>query len=194
MIYFMKKTLVLIPIILAVFFNLPVQAAPQNDPCPLGVPKPSKKGQVVRYEKYGFSFEIPANYQIKGEGIFDPALTGMFQCARQNGVRKLDYHEPLSISVKPVSSNVQNLDDFGKPSKYVAIYDKTGIKVGNQSAILYRNKFTGGTGDKYIIAEFFTPDKRYLIHISVEDYKSPYYLVAKQVFYQVIQSFKFCHK
>jgi len=166
----------------------------QAQDCPRrAVVSPSKETRVIRSDRYGYRFSIPQNYRtmtVRSDGIlvFDPGTFETAQCLLKS---KTPTEFPASISVytEPVNSGNRSVTDWVKKQSTVKIIETT--SVANQSAVVY----TSNTLRFLRNVSFLTPDRKYIITLSVPYQYSGGKWVPSRVFEEafktVVSTFSF---
>lgn len=189
----MKLKLVLLGLALAsvtlvAFSNTAQAQCPHNKVVP-----PVPQTRIIRQEKLGYRFSIPNNYKTMAFGsdrllVLDPNTFAEAQCLIKN---KVPTELPRSITIYVKSVNLRNrslVNIVRQDNPTVDKFENT--KVANQSAVSYTSDTLGFNKN----VSFFTPNRKYLITVSVPfviEQGRPTTLFNKQVFDKVISSFTF---
>ncbi|MBH8574996.1 hypothetical protein I8752_18640 [Nostocaceae cyanobacterium CENA369] len=154
---------------------------------------PVPQTRIIRQEKLGYRFSIPNNYRTMAFGsdrllVLDPNTFAEAQCLVKN---KVPTELPRSITIYVKSVNLRNRSLVNIVRQDNPTIDKfENTKVANQSAVNYTSDTLGFNKN----VSFFTPDRKYLITVSVPfeiEQGRPTTIFNKQVFDKVISSFTF---
>jgi hypothetical protein len=138
----------------------------QAQVCPRGeVVPPAQDTRIIRNDRFGYRFSIPKNYRtIAGRDnlivVLDPASFEWTQCR----LRNRDYSEyyGIIVSASPVNPGNRSIAALVRQNNPTVEKIET-TKVANQTAAVYTEQTMGY--NKYV--SFFTPDRKYMITVSV---------------------------
>lgn len=179
-----------------------LKIAQGQNQCPRGPSvAPAKETRKIREEKFGFSFDIPTNYQTEKRQdntlmiiLQNPADTKLLECCRK--IRQIGCgHQtlPMVVTVQPVTPETRLI-----PELSATIFRLENIRettIAKQKAFVYmaKSSMTGKIDEAETSwsANFFSPDKRNKITISTSNYGEKISAVEEKVFNTVISSFAF---
>ena len=181
-----------------------LKIAQSQDPCPRGPSvAPTKETRKIREEKFGFSFDIPTNYQTEKMqdntltiSLYNPADIQLLECGKKNRLRGYGHQTlPVWVRVQPATSETRLIPELNQITFRLENIRKTTI--AKQKAFVYiaKSTMTGKTDadnvETSLSANFLTPDKRNLVTISTFNYGDKISAVEEKVFNIVISSFNF---
>lgn len=162
---------------------------------------PAKEIRKIREENFGFSFDIPTNYQTEKRQdntlmiiLQNPADIKLLECCQKNRLRGCGHQTlPIVVTVKPATSETRLLPELSSTTLRLENIRETTI--AKQKAFVYikKSSMTGKTddADTSLTASFLTPDKRNQITVSTFTYGAKISSVDEKVFNMVISSFAF---
>ena len=178
-----------------------LKIAQGQNQCPRGPSvAPAKETRKIREEKFGFSFDIPTNYQTEKRQdntlmiiLQNPADTKLLECCRK--IRQIGCgHQtlPMVVRVQPATPETRLIPEIYQNMRLENIRETT---IAKQKAFVYITKSsTSGKiddADTSLQASFLTPDKRNKITVSTFTYGAKISSVDEKVFNIVISSFAF---
>lgn len=181
-----------------------LKIAQSQDPCPRGPSiAPTKETRKIREEKFGFSFDIPTNYQTEKRQdntlmiiLHNPADIKLLECGKKNRLRGAGHGTlPVWVSVKPATSETRLLPELSETTLRLENIRETAI--AKQKAFVYITKHSLDRAeidkaDTYLNASLLTPDKRNIVTISTVNFGGKNIgSVEQQVFNTVVSSFAF---
>ncbi len=181
-----------------------LKIAQSQDRCPRGPSvAPTKETRKIREEKFGFSFDIPTNYQTEKRQdntlmiiLHNPADLKLLECGKRNRLRGYGHQTlPVLVMVQPATSETRLLPELSSTTLRLENIRETTI--AKQKAFVYikKSSMTGKTDadnvETSLSANFFTPDKRNLVTISTFNYGNKISAVEEKVFNTVVSSFAF---
>lgn len=162
---------------------------------------PTKETKKIREEKFGFSFDIPTNYQTEKRQdntlmiiLHNPADIKLLECGKKNRLRGYGHATlPVWVTVEPATSETRLIPELSAIILRLENIKETTI--AKQKAFVYitKSSMTGKIDDAEtsFSASFFTPDKRNKVTISTSNYGEKISGVEEKVFNLVISSFAF---
>jgi len=162
---------------------------------------PAKETRKIREEKFGFSFDIPTNYQTEKRQdntlmiiLQNPADIKLLGCCQKNRLRGCGHQTlPMVVTVQPATPETRLI-----PELSATIFRLENIRettIAKQKAFVYiaKSSLTGKIeeAETSLSANFFSPDKRNKITISTSNYGEKISVVEEKVFNTVISSFAF---
>lgn len=188
--------------LLAVGLPGELKIAQSQDPCPRGPSvAPTKETRKIREEKFGFSFDIPTNYQTEKMQdntlmiiLHNPADIKLLECGKKNRLRGYGHQTlPVLVTVQPATPETRLLPELSSTTLRLENIRETTI--AKQKAFVYikKSSMTGKLDDvdTSLTANFLTPDKRNLVTISTFNYGDKISAVEEKVFNTVVSSFAF---
>lgn len=182
--------------------------------CPLVRETPASENRQIEIPEFRFKFQIPANYRTEkrkdypdDEGlyinIYNPGVFAAIKCCIRGKGRGCGEGgiEDISISIRSTTSKSYTSSHLGldltdtipKSTTYTKTFNIKRTTIANQDAIIFFRE--DGPKMDYVIAHFFTPDKRYLItlmqYIGYNGNLSKDYQQKKPIFQQVVSTFEF---
>lgn len=184
----------LVTVTLVVHSNIvQAQVCPENK-----IDPPGKPTRSLRQDKFNYRYQIPENYRVMALRednvmVLDAKTYERMQCLLKNKV-PTEFPHAISIYTKPVSSKNRSLTDLVKQGDPTAEKFTT-TKVSNQTAVNYNSATLGYNKN----VAFFTPDRRYMITVSVpyefeknsRGQQVPGKIFNESVFNTVISTFTF---
>jgi hypothetical protein len=102
--------------LLAVGLPGELKIAQSQDPCPRGPSiAPTKEIRKIREDKFGFSFDIPTNYQTQKRKdntlmiiLHNPADIKLLECGKKNRLRGYGHQTlPVLVRIQPATSETR---------------------------------------------------------------------------------------
>jgi hypothetical protein len=164
---------------------------------------PAKETRKIREEKFGFSFDIPTNYQTEKRqdntltiSLYNPADIQLLECGKKNRLRGAGHGTlPVWVTVQPTTPETRLLPELSATTLRLENIRETTI--AKQKAFVYITKHSldGAEIDKadtYLNASFLTPDKRNIVTIYTLNFGGKNIgSVEQKVFNIVVSSFAF---
>ncbi|MEZ2231956.1 hypothetical protein [Microcoleus sp.] len=181
-----------------------LKIAQSQDPCPRGPSvAPTKETRKIREEKFGFSFDIPTNYQTEKMqdntltiSLYNPADIKLLECGKKNRLRGAGHGTlPVWVTVQPTTPETRLLPELSATTLRLENIRETTI--AKQKAFVYSTKHSldGAEIDKadtYLKASLLTPDQRNIVTIYTRNFGGKNIgSVEQKVFNTVISSFAF---
>jgi hypothetical protein len=181
-----------------------LKMAQSQNPCPRGPSvAPAKETRKIREEKFGFSFDIPTNYQTEKRqdntltiSLYNPADIKLLECGKKNRLRGYGHQTlPVWVSIQPATSETRLIPELNQITFRLENIRETTI--AKQKAFVYiaKSTMTGKTDadnvQTSLSANFLTPDKRNLVTISTFNYGENISAVEEKVVNIVVSSFTF---
>jgi len=166
---------------------------------------PAMQTKEIINREFGFSFKIPANYTAEVSrtqdlrdreklriSLLNPADTAFSNCSRKNGVigwgtaiRK------VSIIIKKIPNGVSNIKDLPIFNhQVVTLANRNETMIANQPAVIHTLKIPYKEYQE-VTASIFSPDRQYLVDITLGSYEGDNINREEKVFSTVIKSFTF---
>jgi hypothetical protein len=190
--------------LLAAGFPSELKIAQGQNQCPRGPSvAPAKETRKIREEKFGFSFDIPTNYQTEKRqdntlmiSLYNPADIQLLECGKKNRLRGYGHQTlPVWVTVQPATPETRLLPELSSTTLRLENIRET--TTAKQKAFVYikKSSMTGKTDadnvETTLSANFFTPDQQNLVTISTFNYGDKISAVEEKVFNTVISSFAF---
>ncbi|MBE9188495.1 hypothetical protein IQ270_28640 [Microcoleus sp. LEGE 07076] len=165
--------------LLAVGLPGELKIAQSQDPSPRGPSvAPTKEIRKIREDKFGFSFDIPTNYQTQKRQdntltsiLYNPADIKLLECGKKNRLRGYGHQTlPVLVTVQPATPETRLIPELSSTTLRLENIRETTI--AKQKAFVYikKSSMTGKTNadsvETTLSANFFTPDKQNLVTIS----------------------------
>lgn len=181
-----------------------LKIAQSQNPCPRGPSvAPAKETRKIREEKFGFSFDIPTNYQTEKRqdntltiSLYNPADIQLLECGKKNRLRGYGHQTlPVWVRVQPATSETRLIPELSVFIKRIDNIRETTI--AKQKAFVYITKSTmtgkidADNVETSLSASFLTPDKRNKVTISTSKYGENISAVEEKVLNIVASSFAF---
>jgi hypothetical protein len=166
----------------------------QAEVCPKGnVVPPAKPTRIIRNQQFAYRFSLPENYRtmaIRENGIlvFDPSSFERAQCLLRNRA-PTEYPASISVYAEPVNPGNSSLATLVKQKTTAKIVETT--TAASQPAVVYTTEVMGYLKN----VSFLTPDRRYMITLSVPyQYSGGKWIpsrIFEEVFKTVLSTFTF---
>ena len=174
-----------------------LKIAQSQNPCPRGPSvAPAKETRKIREEKFGFSFDIPTNYQSEKRQdntlaiiLHNPADIKLLECCQKNRQIGCGHQTlPMLVRVQPATPETRLTPEIYQNMRLENIRETT---IAGQKAFVYYKITDRGEAGTSLEANFLTPDKRNKITVSTFTYGTKISSVDEKVFNLVISSFAF---